>query len=299
MSSEGDFEKNTTITSYKSLHEIGSNNGIGGVSTSDVNIKPTNISLQTGGNDDNNEYNNGDISSDDDNMLIMTGFNAPTPRSPDDDIALALQETTNDSFCEGIFIKLISSCCGCCCCCVYTSSAQQSTQESSSRLDINYVSESSETYWIKYPFMRTAHRMWKIYFLCYLLLAIPFIYLSQTIYSTSCSNSDINNALGDVIDMNDSSSNFCNLYYWIYIWLSPFLFLIVTYITERVTLHNDMRGDRLTCLLNIVCLVIIIYLFVFFNYINKLLMDNICIDYQSSQSKLLINGCKGISLHYY
>ena len=133
----------------------------------------------------------------------------------------------------------------------------------------------------------------EIYFLCYFSLSIPLIYLSYDIYSISCSNPDINNALGDVIDMNDSSANFCNLYYWIYIWLSPFLFLIVTFITERVTLHNDMRGDRLTCLLNLICFGIIIYLFVFFNYINQLLMDNICIDYESSQSTLLRNGCAG------
>ena len=90
----------TEITSYKSLHE--ENGNIGGVSTSDIN--PTNISLD-----------NKEDSSDDDDMLIMSGFNAPTPRSPDDDMVLALQESTNDS---SLCVKIMGSCFGCCCCCV-------------------------------------------------------------------------------------------------------------------------------------------------------------------------------------
>eukprot|EP01084_Bolivina_argentea_P102111 182979_1 len=287
MASESNDNADTMLTSYQSFN-------VGGVSTSDVtNTIPNKITIPTSTNITTNEQEENEKSSEEeDEDLLMIGFNQPTPRDPEEDIVLALQETTDESFFNKCLNKLMSSTCGCCCCCVYTSSTKQSKSQSTSKIDVNYISESSPLYWTKYPFMKQAHRMWKIFFLCYFILSIPYIYLSYIIFNTSCNNHDINHALSDIIDLNDSSSNFCNLYYWIYIWFSPLLFLIITYITERVTLHNDMRGDRLICLLNVICLIIIIYLFVFFNYINDLLIDNICIDYQYSESNLLRNGCK-------
>lgn len=250
MASEGGAAE-STLTSYKSLN-------IGVQSTSEVSTATS--------------------------YLDKDGsFPSPTRRSPDDDIVLALQETTSN---KSYFNKLCSFC-GCCCCFVYSNNGGN---------DSNYISESSDLYWTKYPFMRRAHQMWKLFFFCYVLLCIPYIYFSFVIFETSCYNADIHHALGDVIDLNDLSANFCNLYYWIYIWLIPFLLLMIAYITERVTLHNDGRGDRLVCLLNVICLIIVIYLFVFFHDINKLLMNEICSDYQNSQSNLLQNGCKGLLL---
>ena len=226
-----------------------------------------------------------DFSDDDDNMMSGSAHNVPTPRSIDDDLTLALQsETTSTSSLCTRLCSYLSSSCGCCCCCVYTPSIASPH---------NYVSESSASYWKMYPFMRAAHRWWKVFLFCYLALAIPFIYGSISILKSTCYNADINNAINDYLDITGDSTDFCNLYFWLYLCAAPLLMLIVAYITERVTLHDDMRGDRLVCLLNAVCLLITIYFFAFLGHVDRVVMDYACTgDYQQSASDLLQSGCK-------
>ena len=230
-------------------------------------------------NEDRKQY-----SDDEDQMMGGLSSKVPTPRSPDDDLSMALQfetATGSASRCTQL-CTLLSSCCGCCCCCVYSQSEKSPT---------NYVSESSDQYWVIYPFMRAAHRWWKVFLCCYLLLSIPFIYASVELYSTTCSSA-ILKSVQDYGDLTGDTTDFCNFYFWMYLMAAPLMMLIVSYITERVTLHDDMRGDRLVCLLNAIALIIVIYLFVFLGRLHGVVMDYGCIDYHDSASTTLQSACQ-------
>ena len=140
--------------------------------------------------------------------------------------------------------------------------------------------------------VKCARIFWYIFFICYLLNGILYWSKSMSIFSVVCYNDEITDAIDNVLS--DSDNDICELYYWIYIELAPIIWLIIAYATYATTLKNDMRGDRLIAMLNVIAFALVVVLLVFFNYINSIMQFEVCVDYESSDTYEYRIGCQSL-----
>ncbi|ETO26820.1 hypothetical protein RFI_10311 [Reticulomyxa filosa] len=202
--------------------------------------------------------------------------------------------------------------CTCCCCCLY--------EENASDLKKAKDFASIKTVYSQ-PHFKYAKILWMIFFVCYLINGVLYFVGSYGLFRDTCMSGSVikkkkNKKTKFVVDPLQYAYivifalmlcfNSClpeSADYWLYIWFDIVVALFVAYLTYFVTLTGDMRGDRLSSVLNLAQIVFICYCMYFFSYVQNILFhDGPCTQYtaKKTQDSDVYNTCSScVHLFYY